>query len=190
MIDFLNLKNVNARYEKELKQACARVIDSGWYIAGNELDSFEKEFAKWCGVKYCIGVANGLDALILTLRAWKLLGKLQDGDEIIVPANTYIATVLAISENGLKPVFVEPDTITYNLTLEEIEKALTIKTKAIIAVHLYGRICPMDEIMSLANEKNLLVLRILPNRMVLVLIASVRVLGGMQVVLVSIPARI
>ncbi|MCT4716368.1 DegT/DnrJ/EryC1/StrS family aminotransferase [Enterobacteriaceae bacterium H18W14] len=158
MIDFLNLKKLNARYETELKDACARVIDSGWYIAGNELDSFEKEFAQWCGTKHCIGVANGLDALILTIRAWKLLGKLQEGDEIIVPANTYIATVLAISENGLKPIFVEPDAYTYNLTLTGIENALTAKTKAIIAVHLYGRICPMDEIMAFAKEKDLLVL--------------------------------
>lgn len=158
MVEFLNLKKVNTRYENELKEACARVIDSGWYIAGNELESFEKEFAQWCGSKHCIGVANGLDALILTIRAWRLLGKLADGDEILVPANTYIATVLAISENGLKPVFVEPDAETYNVTLEGIKKAITPKTKAIVAVHLYGRICPMDEIMNFSAEKNLLVL--------------------------------
>jgi len=158
MVEFLNLQNVNTRYENELKEACSRVIDSGWYIAGNELDLFEKEFAKWCGSKHCIGVANGLDALILTIRAWKLLGKLSEGDEVLVPANTYIATVLAISENGLKPVFVEPDESTYNITSAGIEKALTHKTKAIIAVHLYGRICPMDEIMAFATARNLLVL--------------------------------
>lgn len=157
-IEFLSLKNINSRYDVELKEACARVIDSGWYIAGKELDFFEKEFAQWCGAKHCIGVANGLDALILTIRAWKLLGKLHEGDDILVPANTYIATVLAISENGLNPVFVEPDDKTYNLTKSGIEKAYTAKTKAIIAVHLYGRICPMDEIMAFANEKNLLVL--------------------------------
>jgi len=157
-IEFLSLKNVNSRFNAELKDACARVIDSGWYIAGKELDSFETEFAQWCGSKHCVGVANGLDALILTIRAWKLLGKLHEGDEILVPANTYIATVLAISENGLKPVFVEPDASTYNLTLAGIEKAATVRTKAIIAVHLYGRICPMDEIMAFAKENNLLVL--------------------------------
>lgn len=157
-IEFLSLKKVNSRFNAELKEACARVIDSGWYIAGKELDSFETEFAQWCGTKHCIGVANGLDALILTIRAWKLLGKLQEGDEILVPANTYIATVLAISENGLKPVFVEPDASTYNLTLADIEKAVTVRTKAIIAVHLYGRICPMDEIMAFAKGNNLLVL--------------------------------
>lgn len=158
MVEFLNLKKINTRYENELKEACARVIDSGWYIAGKELDLFEKEFAKWCGSKHCVGVANGLDALILTIRAWKLLGKLTEGDEVLVPANTYIATVLAISENGLKPVFVEPDGSTYNITFAGIEKALTRKTKAIIAVHLYGRICPMDEIMAFAADKKLLVL--------------------------------
>lgn len=157
-IDFLSLKSVNGRYEQELKEACSRVIDSGWYIAGGELELFEQEFAAWCGVKHCIGVANGLDALILTIRAWKLLGRLKDGDEIIVPANTYIATVLAISENGLKPVFVEPDATTFNLTLDGIKNSVTAKTKAIIAVHLYGRICPMDEIMSFANENGLVVL--------------------------------
>ncbi|MFL4934002.1 DegT/DnrJ/EryC1/StrS family aminotransferase, partial [Escherichia coli] len=112
-VDFLNLQAVNALYEQELKDACCRVINSGWYISGTELKAFEGEFAKWCGSKYCVGVANGLDALILTIRAWKLLGKLKDGDEILVPANTYIATVLAISENGLKPIFVQPDINTY-----------------------------------------------------------------------------
>ncbi|PKH20171.1 aminotransferase [Enterobacterales bacterium CwR94] len=157
-INFLDLQSVNNRYDKELKEACARVVDSGWYIAGNELNSFEKEFASWCGVKHCIGVANGLDALILTIRAWKLLGLLKEGDEILVPANTYIATVLAISENGLKPVFIEPDVNTFNISLDQIKKHTNSKTKAIIAVHLYGRICPMDEIMAYANEKGLLVL--------------------------------
>ncbi|ENC04041.1 DegT/DnrJ/EryC1/StrS family aminotransferase [Escherichia coli] len=157
-IDFLNLKKINACYEQELIEACSRVINSGWYISGKELDSFEKEFATWCNVKYCLGVANGLDALILTLRAWKILGKLHEGDEVIVPANTYIATILAISENGLKPVFVEPDIQTYNISLEGIRKAITSKTKAIVAVHLYGRLCPMDEIMAFAEKNNLLVL--------------------------------
>ncbi|WP_429868866.1 DegT/DnrJ/EryC1/StrS family aminotransferase [Escherichia coli] len=157
-IDFLNLRAVNARYEQELKDACCRVINSGWYISGTELKAFEDEFSKWCGSKYCVGVANGLDALILTIRAWKLLGKLKDGDEILVPANTYIATVLAISENRLKPIFVEPDINTYNITLANIKKSITPRTKAIIAVHLYGRICPMDDIMEYANSHGLLIL--------------------------------
>jgi len=107
MISFLDLKSINARYEKELKEACARVIDSGWYIGGKELETFEKEFAEYCGVKHCIGMANGLDALVLTIRAWKELGLVKEGDEVIVPANTYIATILAITENKLSPVFVE-----------------------------------------------------------------------------------
>ena len=109
MISFLDLKNINQQYRQQLIEACTRVIDSGWYIGGNELEQFEQNFAKYCGTQYAIGVANGLDALILTLRAWKELGKLQDGDEVIVPANTYIASVLAISANDLVPVLVEPD---------------------------------------------------------------------------------
>ncbi|GKV76990.1 aminotransferase [Pectobacterium carotovorum subsp. carotovorum] len=158
MVNFLDLKAINARYANELKEACARVIDSGWYIAGQELENFEKEFAEYCGTEYCIGVANGLDALILTLRAWKELGKLNSGDEIIVPANTYIATILAITENGLKPIFVEPDPNTYNLSVPGIRNALSSKTKAILPVHLYGRICPMNDIVMLAKEYGLLVL--------------------------------
>ena len=115
MIPFLYLKNINQQYREELITACTRVIDSGWYIGGKELESFEKNFAEYCGTQFAIGVANGLDALILTLRAWKELGKINDGDEVIVPANTYIASILAISANNLKPVLVEPDINTYNL---------------------------------------------------------------------------
>lgn len=158
MIPFLDLKEINQQYHQELKEACSRVIDSGWYIMGNELKTFEKEFAEYCGSKYCIGVANGLDALILTLRAWKELGKLQDGDEVIVPANTYIASILAISENGLLPVLVEPNEHTFNLTVEGITKKITKKTKVILPVHLYGQISPMEEIIQLAKQHSLLVL--------------------------------
>ncbi|WP_213637611.1 DegT/DnrJ/EryC1/StrS family aminotransferase, partial [Providencia rettgeri] len=103
MISFLNLKNINEQYQDELKQACSRVIDSGWYIMGAELENFEKNFSNYCGVKHTIGVANGLDALTLVLRAWKELGKIKTGDEVIVQANTYIASVLAITETGLVP---------------------------------------------------------------------------------------
>lgn len=138
--------------------AATRVIDSGWYILGQEVDAFEQEFASYCGTKYCVGVANGLDALVITLRAWKELGKLKDDDEIIVPANTYIASILAITENRLKPVFVEPDKNTYNLCPFNVRKALTSKTKAIIAVHLYGQLAPMNELMRIADEHELLVL--------------------------------
>ncbi|GHX42257.1 UDP-4-amino-4-deoxy-L-arabinose--oxoglutarate aminotransferase [Vibrio cholerae] len=158
MINFLDLKSINQQYQQELKQACARVIDSGWYIQGQELQQFEAEFAAYCGTKHAIGVANGLDALILVLRAWKELGKLQEGDEVIVPANTYIASILAITENRLTPVLVEPDINTYNLSREGIKAAITPKTKAILPVHLYGLISPMAEIMQIAQEHDLLVL--------------------------------
>ncbi|KHD23469.1 aminotransferase [Vibrio caribbeanicus] len=158
MIQFLDLKSVNARYKTELLQACERVIDSGWYIMGKELSSFENEFAQYCGTKYCVGVANGLDALTLVLRAWMELGKLKSGDEVIVPANTYIASILAISENGLIPILAEPDANTLNLKPANIEKLVTPKTKAILPVHLYGKICPMDEITAIARKHNLLVL--------------------------------
>lgn len=157
-IPFLDLKSINAQYRSELIEGCMRVINSGWYICGNELTVFEKEFAEYCGAKHCIGVANGLDALVLTLRAWKELGKLKDGDEVIVQANTYIASILAITENGLTPVLVEPDEYTYNLTARNIKAVITPTTKAILPVHLYGQISPMDEIMEIAKANDLLVL--------------------------------
>ena len=158
MVSFLDLQAINAQYQAELKQACADVIDSGWYVRGENVSAFEKEFAEYCGTKYCVGVANGLDALTLTLRAWKELGKLKAGDEVIVQANTYIASILAITENDLIPVFVEPDEVTYNLSAEKISEAITDKTRAILPVHLYGLISPMHEIMAIAEKHNLLVL--------------------------------
>lgn len=158
MINFLDLKAINNQYHQELNDACARVIDSGWYIMGNELIEFENEFAAYCGTKHAIGVANGLDALILTLRAWKELGKLNAGDEVIVQANTYIASVLAITENDLVPVLVEPNPGSYNLDPETLAAFITPKTKAILPVHLYGQLTPMPEIMAIARAHNLLVL--------------------------------
>ncbi len=158
MIPFLDLKAINAQYRDELIAACTRVIDSGWYIAGNELAQFEQEFASYCGTQHAIGVANGLDALILTLRAWKELGKLKDGDEVIVPSNTYIASILAISANSLVPVLVEPDLTSYNLCPVKTEAAITAKTRAIIPVHLYGQLADMPAIMDIAQRHNLLVL--------------------------------
>lgn len=158
MIKFLDLKDINQQYREKLIEACTRVIDSGWYIGGNELEEFEKNFANYCGVKFAIGVANGLDALILTLRAWKELGKLQDGDEVIVPSNTYIASILAISANQLKPVLVEPDIDTFNLDPNKIEAAITDKTKVILPVHLYGQLAAMPQIMAIAQKHDLLVL--------------------------------
>lgn len=158
MIPFLDLKNINQQYRNELIEACTRVIDSGWYIGGTELESFEKNFAQYCGTKFAIGVANGLDALILTLRAWKELGKLKDGDEVIVPSNTYIASILAITANNLVPILVEPDIKTYNIDPKKIKLAITDKTKVILPVHLYGQLAAMPEIMQIAKKYNLLVL--------------------------------
>lgn len=158
MVTFLNLKKINEQYQSEILLACERVIKSGWYILGEEVKNFEKEFAEYCGVKHCISVANGLDALNLVLRAWIETGQLKKGDEVIVQANTYIASILAITENELVPVLVEPDPQTYNLSAETVKQAITEKTKAILPVHLYGQISPMDEIMEIADKHNLLVL--------------------------------
>lgn len=158
MIPFLDLKLINERYREDLIKAATRVIDSGWYIHGKEHEAFEQEFASYCGTKHCIGVANGLDALILTLRAWKELGQLQEGDEVIVPANTYIASILAITENRLKPVLAEPDPHTHNLCPHKLKVIITDKTKAILVVHLYGQLAPMQRIMAVAREHDLLVL--------------------------------
>ncbi|EEZ9702604.1 DegT/DnrJ/EryC1/StrS family aminotransferase, partial [Escherichia coli] len=158
MIDFLNLQKSNARYNNELIEAAVRVIESGWYISGSELNAFENNFAKYCKVKHAIGVANGLDALTLTLKAWQELGKLKRNDEVLVPANTYIASILAISEAGLKPVLVEPNEFSYNLSVDNIRAKITANTRVILPVHLYGLISPMDEIMNFARENNLLVL--------------------------------
>jgi dTDP-4-amino-4,6-dideoxygalactose transaminase len=158
MIPFLDLKKINAQYRDDMITACTKVIDSGWYIQGNECKEFEKEFAEFCGTKYAIGVANGLDALILILRAYKELGIMQVGDEIIVPSNTYIASILAISENNLVPILVEPDIATYLIDYSKIEEKITSKTKAIMPVHLYGQTCQMDEINKIAKKYNLKVI--------------------------------
>ena len=158
MIPFLDLKAINAQYRNELIEACTRVIDSGWYIGGQELAQFEQHFAEYCGTQFAIGVANGLDALTLVLRAWMEMGKLKEGDEVIVPANTYIASILAITENRLIPVLVEPDIATYNINPDNIEASITDKTKAILPVHLYGALADMPAIMDIAKRHNLLVL--------------------------------
>lgn len=158
MIPFLDLKAINQQHRKDLIDAATRVIDSGWYVLGQEVKAFEKEFAAYCGTSHCVGMANGLDALVLTLRAWKEMGKLQEDDEVIVPANTYIASVLAVTENRLKPVLVEPDAGSYNLCPDKVRAAITSKTKAIVAVHLYGQLAPMQTLMAIADEHGLLVL--------------------------------
>ncbi|MCC2625498.1 MAG: aminotransferase [Burkholderiales bacterium] len=157
-VPFLDLKAINLEDYKEISQAVDEVITSGWYILGDKCKQFEQNFANYCGTKHCIGVANGLDALILILRAYKELGLIHDNDEVIVPANTYIASILAVSANNLKPVLVEPDINNYLIDVNKIEAAITPKTKAIMVVHLYGQITPMTKIWELAKKYNLKVI--------------------------------
>ncbi len=154
MIKFLDLKKINERFRSEMDAAVKRVLDSGWYLLGNEIESFEKEFAEYCGTKYCVGVANGLDALELIIKAYGF----GVGDEIIAPANTYIASLIAISANGVKPVLVEPDIETCLINPDLIEAAITPKTKAIMVVHLYGRAMDMTKVWELAEKYNLKVI--------------------------------
>lgn len=158
MIKFLDLKRINQQYKSQLCAAFERVLDSGWFIMGKELSKFEQEFATYVGVKHCIGVANGLDALTLIISAYKELRLFKSGDEILVPSNTYIATILAISANQLVPVLVEPDISTYNLDPTILETSITSKTVAILPVHLYGQLCEMDEIRRIAGKYNLKVI--------------------------------
>ena len=157
-IPFLDLKSLNTQYFNEYEKAFDTVVDSGWYIQGNECKAFDEEFAQYCGSKYAIGVANGLDALILILRAYKEMGIMKDGDEVIVPSNTYIASILAISQNNLVPVLVEPNINTYLIDPTKIEEKITSKTKAILPVHLYGQTCEMDQINEIAKKYNLKVI--------------------------------
>ncbi len=157
-VPFLDLRAMNAAIRDELVSAAARVIDSGWYILGEEVAAFETEFAAYCGTKFAIGVGNGLDALTLTLRAWRELGRIRPGDEVLVPSNTYIATILAITENGLSAVPIEPDPASFNIDPARLAAALTPKTRAILPVHLYGRLSDMPAIRTFADAHDLLVL--------------------------------
>ena len=157
MIPFLNLKKINEPFEMMLQEKMKQFLEGGWYILGNEVKTFEVNFASYCGAKYCIGVGNGLDALVLIFKAYIQLGKIQKGDEVIVPANTYIASILAILQADLVPVLVEPKLDTYNINPEEIETKITSKTKAILPVHLYGQLCEMNQINAIAQRYNLLV---------------------------------
>lgn len=156
MIKFLDLKAINNQYREEINHAIQNTIESGWYIQGKAVASFEENFAKYCEVKHCIGVGNGLDALILIFRALLLKGKLSKGDEVIVPANTYIASILAITENNLIPVLVEPDPITFNLSLTGVKANLTPRTKAVLSVHLYGQLA--EDISGFCSETNLILI--------------------------------
>lgn len=155
MIKFLDLQKTTQAYSTEIKEAINRVVDSGWYLLGNELITFENNYAQFIGTKHCIGVANGLDALRLILKAYIEMGIMTEGDEVIVPANTYIASVLAITDNQLVPVFVEPDIETYQIDSTKIEKVITSRTKAIMIVHLYGQCAFNNKIESLCQHYNL-----------------------------------
>lgn len=155
MIKFLDLQKVTAKYADEIHEAVLRVVDSGWYLQGEENRRFEQDYAEYIGTDYAIGCANGLDALIWIFRAYVEMGVMQPGDEVIVPANTYIASILAISENGLVPVLVEPDMDTYQIDDRLIEKAITPKTKAILIVHLYGQCAYTDKIGDLCRQYGL-----------------------------------
>jgi len=155
MINFLDLKKINNQYSEEIQNSIKRVLDSGWYLLGDETKSFEYEFSEFVGVKHTIGVANGLDALRIIFRAYLELGLMSEGDEVIVPANTYIASILAISDNSLKPVLVEPDINTYNINPDLIEASITEKTKAIMIVHLYGQNAYYEKIGEICKKYNL-----------------------------------
>ncbi|MCL9769889.1 DegT/DnrJ/EryC1/StrS family aminotransferase [Flavobacterium sp. HXWNR69] len=158
MIHFLNLKKINQPFEVAFQEKMKQFLEGGWYILGNEVKQFETDFAAYCGTRYCIGVGNGLDALVLIFKAYIQLGKLQKGDEVIVPANTYIASILAVLQADLIPVLVEPRLETYNINPEEIEAKITSKTKAILPVHLYGQLCEMKAINEIAQKYKLLVI--------------------------------
>lgn len=155
MIKFLDIQKITESFEPELSLAVNRVIKRGWFILGEEVEAFEKEYSAFIGTKYCIGVANGLDALRLIIRAYIEMGVMKEGDEIIVPANTYIASILAITENRLKPVLAEPDLSTYNLDISKVEALITPRTKAIMVVHLYGRACWSQQLESLSSSYGL-----------------------------------
>ena len=157
MIKFLDLKKINEPYEIAFQEKLKSVLDNGWYILGNEVKEFETNFANYCGAKHCIGVGNGLDALVLIFKGYIQLGKLQKGDEVIVPANTHIASILAILQADLIPVLVEPKLETYNINPDLISQKITSKTKAILAVHLYGQLAEMDTINIIARKFNLIV---------------------------------
>ena len=154
-VSFLSLRDVTAMHGEEIREAARRVIDSGWYLQGKENELFEQHYAQYIGTKYCIGCANGLDALIWIWRAYIELGVMQPGDEVILPANTYIATHLGITENGLVPVCVEPDPRTLEIDDSLIEAAITPRTKAICIVHLYGRCACTQKILDLCKKYNL-----------------------------------
>jgi dTDP-4-amino-4,6-dideoxygalactose transaminase len=155
MVDFLDLKGINDSFEPELSEAIKRVLSSGWYLLGKENEAFEQEFSSFIGTNHCIGVGNGLDALRLIFKAYIEIGIMKEGDEVIVPANTYIASILAITDNRLTPIFVEPDINTYNIDPSKIEERITERTKGIMIVHLYGQNAMQPEMQLLADKYKL-----------------------------------
>lgn len=158
MIPFLDLKSINNRFEKEFNDRLRRFFASGHYILGNEVRLFETNFARYCGVQHCIGVGNGLDALRLILEGYKILGKLKAGDRVLIAANTFIATILAVKQAGLQPILVDADERNFNFDMEKLREKLTPEVKAIMAVHLYGQLAPMESILEMAREHDLLVI--------------------------------
>ena len=158
MIKFLDIQKITASFEPELSSAVNRVIKSGWFLLGEEVNGFEKKYAEFTGTKHCIGVANGLDALRIILKSYIEMGLMKEGDEVIVPANTYIASILAITDNRLKPVFAEPSFNTYNLDVSLIEAYITLRTRAIMVVHLYGQACWPAGLVEIAAKYNLKVI--------------------------------
>lgn len=157
MIKFLDLQKINAQYQNEFQEKLKHVLNKGWFILGDEVKTFEANFAHYTKTKYCIGVGNGLDALVLIFKAYIQMGNLQKGDEIIVPANTYIASILAILQADLVPILVEPDVDTYNINPNLIEEKITSRTKGILVVHLYGQLADMDAIIRIGHQHNLLI---------------------------------
>ena len=158
MIKFLDLHKINEPYKVDFEKTFTSFLDSGHYILGSQVSSFESDYATFCNTKHCIGVANGLDALTLIFRGYIQLGKLTLGDSVLVPANTYIASVLSIINAGLKPVFIEPEAKTYNISQKSIKEALGTDVKAILVVHLYGQLAAMEEILAIADHHSLLVI--------------------------------
>jgi dTDP-4-amino-4,6-dideoxygalactose transaminase len=157
-VPFVDIKKINARNKEEFERAYARVVQSGWFIRGVETEQFEREFADWNGSRYCIGVANGLDALRLVLRAWITLGRLALGDEVVVPANSFIASALAVSETGLHVRLADVDPATRNVSASTVSAAITRRTRVVMPVHLYGRLAEVDAIGDLCRDKGLLML--------------------------------
>lgn len=158
VVNFLDLKTINLKYKEEFIKATRRIIDSGWYIGGKEVAKFEEDFSKYCGTDFCLGTGNGYDALLLIFKGYLELGILKEGDEIIVPSNSFIASALAISACNLKPIFIDPSPINYNIDLENIKRKISSKTKGILVVHLYGRIAELEEICDFAKQNELLLI--------------------------------